>query len=226
MGKSMWVVIAAYNEARKIASVIQSLRRTGYRNIIVVDDGSKDATTGIAERAGASVIRHPLNRGQGAALKTGIDAALLHGADYIVTFDADGQHDAAEIEDLLAPIRRGEADITLGSRFLTKKSDIPMFKQMVLKGGILFTRLFSGIALTDTHNGFRALSRKAAQRIEIRQDRMEHASEIIDELMRKKLRYREIPVTIKYTEYSIQHGQSPFNSIKIALNLILRKLAR
>lgn len=226
MGKSVWVIIAAYNEVKKIGAVIAGVKRAGHRNIIVVDDGSSDATAEVAARAGATVLRHALNRGQGAALKTGIDAALLRGAAYLVTFDADGQHDPNEIKDLLIPVQRGEIDVALGSRFLSKRSNIPWFKKLVLKGGILFTWVFSGVQLTDAHNGFRAMNRKAAAQIEIRQDRMEHASEIVDEIHRHKLRFREIPVTIKYTEYSIQHGQSPLNSIRIALNLMLRKLVR
>lgn len=227
MGKSsVWVVIAAYNEAEKVGAVVAGLKREGYRNTIVVDDGSRDETAARARAAGAMVLQHALNRGQGAALKTGIDAALAMGAQQIVTFDADGQHDPREINDLLKPVQQGAVDIALGSRFLTKRSRVPFLKRVVLKGGILFTWLFSGIRLTDAHNGFRALSRSAAQRIAIHHDRMEHASEIVEEIRRKHLRFREIPVTIKYTAYSQQHGQSPLNSLRIAGNLLLRKFLR
>ena len=221
-----WIVIAAYNEAEQIGAVVEDLRKAQYRQIIVIDDGSNDATEARACSAGAVVFRHMINRGQGAALKTGIDAALRLGAEHIVTFDADGQHDPADIADLLQTIRSGKYDVVLGSRFLSKRSAVPWSKRIILRGGILFTWIFSGVHLTDAHNGLRAFSRSAAQQITIRQDRMEHASEIIDEIKRHGLRYCEVPVTIKYSAYSLQHGQRPLNSLRIAATLLFRKLTR
>ncbi len=222
----IFIVTAARNEEKQIAYVLKGLRRKGYNNIVVVDDGSADDTAAIARKGNAHVLQHVINRGQGAALRTGIDYALLHHADIIVTFDADGQHDPNEIKDMIEPIINGECQVTLGSRFLGKSPNIPWIKKIMLKGGILFTYLVSGIKLTDAHNGFRALSRSAAQMIEIRQDRMEHASEIVEEIHKKQISYKEVPVTIRYTRYSIQHGQSPFASFKIAFNLLVRKLVR
>ena len=221
-----YIVIAAYNEGKSIVDVIKSLKKEGYHNIVVVDDGSKDNTYKLCKKEGVYALRHVINRGQGAALKTAIDFAILQGADIIVTFDADGQHRADEIKRLTAPIEKGEVDAVLGSRFLDNKTKVPFFKKLILKGGIMFTRLFSGIKLTDTHNGFRALSRKAAREIEIKQDRFEHASEIIDEIARKKIRFKEVPVTIVYSEYSMAKGQSILNSIKIVSRLLLSKLMR
>jgi len=222
----IYIVIAAYNEEKSIKNVVSTLKEEGYSNIVVIDDGSKDDTQTASLNAGATVLRHIINRGQGAALKTGIDYSLDEGADIIVTFDADGQHDAKEIKKMIKPIIEKKVDITLGSRFLNQKSNTPLVKRIILKGGILFTWLISGIKLTDTHNGFRALSRNAAEKIEIKQDRMEHASEIIDEIKRKNLKYVEVPVTIKYTEYSMQKGQSVFNAIRIALRMIYKKVMR
>jgi len=222
----IFIVIAAYNEEKSIADVIKSLRNENYHNIVVVDDGSKDKTYEICRKEKVHALRHAINRGQGAALKTGIDYAVMKGAEIIVTFDADGQHRADEIKRLTAPIENGEVDVVLGSRFLDKKTKVPFFKKLTLKGGIIFTRIFSGIKLTDTHNGFRAFSRSAAQRIEIRQDRFEHASEIIDEIARKKIKFREVPVTIIYSKYAKAKGQSIFNSFKIALKLMIGKIAR
>jgi len=221
----IFVIIAAYNEERKIAQVISSLQKEKYKNIVVVNDCSNDHTFKIAKNKKVHTLNHIINRGQGAALRTGIEYALKLGADVIITFDADGQHDAKEIKLLIDPIKKGKADIVLGSRFL-KKSKIPFLKKIVLKGGVLFTRIFSCIKLTDTHNGFRALSKKAAEKNEIKQDRMAHASEIIDEIVKKKLKFVEVPVTIRYTEYSMKKGQSIFNSINIAAKMIIRKLTR
>jgi glycosyltransferase involved in cell wall biosynthesis len=226
MTMKIYIVIAAYNEEKSIVNVIKSLKNEGYHNIVVVDDGSSDNTYEVCKKQNVTVLKHVINRGQGAALKTGIDYAVLHGADIIVTFDADGQHRADEIKRLTTPIEREEVEVVLGSRFLDNKTKVPFFKKLTLKGGIIFTRLFSGIKLTDTHNGFRALSREAAQQIKITQDRFEHASEIIDEIAKKKIRFKEVPVTITYTEYAKAKGQSIFNSIKIASRLILSRLMR
>lgn len=222
----VFIVIAAYNEEKSIVNVIHSLKKNGYKDIVVVDDGSKDKTYEICLKEKVHALRHFINRGQGAALKTGIDYAVLQGADIIVTFDADGQHKADEIKRLKRPIEKGEVEVVLGSRFLDNKTEMPRLKRLTLKGGVLFTRIFSGINLTDTHNGFRAFSRKAAQEIEIVQDRMAHASEIIDEIAQKKIKFKEVPVTIIYSDYSKAKGQSIFNSIKIALRLLFSKLVR
>lgn len=214
--------MAAYNEGKVIEEVIKKVQAEGYENIIVVDDCSKDNTKEIAEKNKAIVKRHSVNMGQGAALRTGINEALKLGADIIVTFDSDGQHDAKEIKDLIEPIKNNEVDIVLGTRF--GKSKVPFFKKIVLKGGVVFTYLISGLWLTDTHNGFRAMSKDAASKIEITENRMEHASEILDEIAKKKIKYKEVPVTIIYTDYSMNKGQSIFNSINIAWNMIKRKL--
>jgi glycosyltransferase involved in cell wall biosynthesis len=220
-----FIVIPAYNEEKSIAKVIKDLKKGGYNDIVVVDDGSKDNTYSAAEKAGADVLRHFINRGQGAALKTGVDYALMQRADMIVTFDADGQHLVSEIKRMTQPIVKGEVDVTLGSRFLDGKTKLPLKKRMVLKGAVFFMWLMYGIKLSDAHNGFRALSRKAAQKIEIKADRMEHASEIVEEIHKRRMRFKEIPVTIKYTDYSVKKGQSVWNSLRIAAKMMRRKMA-
>ncbi|MBI4149876.1 glycosyltransferase family 2 protein [Candidatus Woesearchaeota archaeon] len=222
----VFIVIPAYNEEKSIGAVLQGLRKYGYQNLIVINDCSHDNTAARAKQAGAMVLNHIINIGQGAALKTGIDYAVQEGADIIVTFDADGQHDPQDIPMLLEPILKGKAEITLGSRFLKSTSQVPLLKRIVLKGGILFTWLCSGIMLTDTHNGLRAMSRKAAQQLQLRQNRMAHASEIIDEIHRKRIPFKEVPVTIRYTKYAMAKGQSVFNAFDIAFKMIIRKLVR
>ena len=218
-----YIVVAAYNEEKSIARVINDLHAHKYRNIVVVDDGSKDRTYKIAKKAGVTVIRHLINRGQGASLKTGIDHALSKGADIVVTFDADGQHLASEIKNLVKPIKEGKVDAALGSRFL-KKIKMPFVRRVFLKGGALIFLIMYGIKLTDSHNGFRALSRKAIQKMELRTDRMEHASEIVEEIARNKIRYKEVPVTILYTDYSKARGQSNWNAFRIFFRMIMKKI--
>lgn len=221
----VFIVMPAYNEENKIAEAIKDLKNEGYYNIIVVDDGSKDSTYTTALKEKVVVLKHAVNRGQGAALKTGIEFALKKGADIIVTFDSDGQHKAEDIKNLAMPVINREVDATLGSRFL-KENDVPPIRRMFLRGGAFIIRIFYGIKLTDTHNGIRALSRHACQRIRLKSDKMEHASEILEEIHTKKISFKEIPVTIKYTHYSINHGQSTLNAFKILYKMMLNKFLR
>jgi len=219
-----WIVIAAFNEGRAIRAVVEELKAT-YSKVLVVDDGSSDDTAAEATAAGSLVLRHLVNLGQGAALQTGIEYAYRAGATAIVTFDADGQHKAAEIPRLVRPVLHGEADIVLGSRFLGRADNIKTSKIIVLKLAIVFTAVTTGAWFTDVHNGFRCLSFKAAQTIRIRQNRMAHASEILEQIIYNKLRYIEKPVTVVYTDYSVQKGQRLSNSVQIVVDLILSRIA-
>jgi glycosyltransferase involved in cell wall biosynthesis len=154
----VWVVIAAFNEALVIADTVANvLEHVG--NVVVTDDCSSDRTASLASGAGAHVLSHPINLGQGAALQTGIAYALQQGAQYLVTFDADGQHDAREIEPMLAALRTSGCDVALGSRFLGKTSNLAWQRRLLLRAALLFTRISSRIRLTDVHNGFRILTR-------------------------------------------------------------------
>ncbi len=234
---NVFIVIPAYNEEKIIAETVREVKKY-YLNAIVVDDGSADKTAEAAETAGATMLRHIINRGQGAALRTGINYAVSRGAEIIVTYDADGQFEVAEIDKICEPVMNGECDVVLGSRFLFSsviaspeqsggrgnpiKNRIPFLKKLILAPAIFFTRVLSGLNLSDTHNGFRAMSREAAEKINIRQDRMAHSSEIIHEIARLKLRFKEIPVTVKYTEYSKRKGQKISGALKILFDLIMK----
>jgi glycosyltransferase involved in cell wall biosynthesis len=221
----VWVVVAAYNEGRRLGDTLQSL--CGYcANVVVVDDGSADDTRDVALGFPVWVLPHLINCGQGAALQTGIDFALQRGAQVVVTFDADGQHAPEEIEHLVAPVRAGEVEVALGSRFLGRAVGLPWTRWLVLKLGILFTWAFSGIRVTDTHNGFRALSRQAAGCIRITQNRMAHASEILDQVRRQGMRFCEVPVTIHYSNSTLAKGQSSWNALKIVGQLLFGRLIR
>lgn len=220
----VWVVIAAYNEAGRLPRTLRTLSRR-YPQIVVVDDGSADATSQVAlEQPGVWVLRHAVNLGQGAALQTGIDFALSHGAEYVVTFDADGQHDVADIPRLLEPLQRDGIDVALGSRFLGSTVGMPRARWLVLKLAVVFTRVFSCIRVTDTHNGLRALSRRAAQRIRITQNGMAHASQILDQIGPRGLSYCEVPVTIHYSQEALKKGQSSWNCFRIVGKLVLGRI--
>jgi glycosyltransferase involved in cell wall biosynthesis len=218
-------VVPAYNEGSRLGATLDELLPR-YPNVVVVDDGSRDDTHTVALARGVWVLRHPINRGQGAALQTGIRFAVQRGAGVVVTFDSDGQHDPADIPAIIAPVVAGTADVALGSRFLGKTVGMPASRRIVLKLAVLFTRVVSRIRVTDTHNGFRAFSRAAAQKVRIRQDRMAHASEILDEIKRLELRYTEVPVTIRYTAATLAKGQSSWNAVRIAWQFLIGKVVK
>jgi glycosyltransferase involved in cell wall biosynthesis len=222
--KPVWVVIAAYNEASVIARVVGDVVRRGY-DLVVVDDGSSDATAGQAAAA-SMVVRHPVNLGQGAALQTGIDCALRQGAGVVVTFDADGQHRAADIERLVAALREARADFALGSRFLGRSIALPPARRALLRAATVFTQLTTGLRLTDTHNGLRAMTRRGAEKIRLRQNRMAHASEILAQIAASGLPYVEVPVQIEYTSYSLAKGQRLGDALTILFDLFARRLYR
>lgn len=224
MKELTYIVIAAYNEEKSLPKVVKSLIKAGYNNIIAVDDGSADNTYIAGLQAGAIMLKHSVNRGQGAALKTGIDYALLAGAEIIVTFDADGQHRIEDLPSMILPVAKGYVDITLGSRFL-RKTKVPLLRKILLKGSIMIIWIFYGIKMTDAHNGFRAMSRKAAKKIDITCDRMAHASEIVEEIHKKKLKYKEIPIKIIYTDETLKKGHgSYFGAVKILKDMISKRL--
>jgi polyprenyl-phospho-N-acetylgalactosaminyl synthase len=202
-----YMIIAAYNEEKNIKQTIQNLLDNGWKNIIVVDDASKDDTFKILKQfSNITIFKHRVNMGQGAALRMGIQIAINLNADYIVTYDGDGQHRVEDIHKIVKPVYEGNTDVTLGSRFLNLKSEIPIFRIVTLKIGIIVQFLFYGILLTDAHNGFRCFSLDAAKKIKITENRMAHASQIIQQIGKHKLRYQEVPVIIKYTEDTLKKG--------------------
>lgn len=215
----IWIVIAAYNEARLINSVVAKVADY-FPNIVVVDDSSRDNTSQQAKMAGAHVIRHPFNLGQGAALQTGIEYALRAGASHVVTFDADGQHHIEDVPVMLDHLAASNADVALGSRFLGSTIGMSQSRRWLLQAATVFTRLTTGLKLTDCHNGLRVLSSKAALCLTIKQNRMAHASEILAGIGRHDLRYIEVPVTISYSDYSREKGQTMGDALVIFRDLI------
>lgn len=219
------VVVPVYNEATVIASVVAGLR-LHFTTVVCVDDGSSDASSEAARAAGAVVVRHATNLGQGAALQTGITYAVRHtSARWVVTFDADGQHHALDAVRMVDTARRDDVDVVLGSRFLGDSHvEVPPVRRTVLKAAVRFTRMTTRLAVTDTHNGLRVLSRAAAQELRIRSRGMCHASEILHQVAAKGWRVREVPVTISYTDYSRAKGQSSVNAVNILFDLMLQQV--
>jgi len=219
----IYIVVPAYNEAKKIGRVIRDLFQHGYKNIVVIDDGSSDDTCVEAKKTGIQVVRHEVNRGQGASLQTGNEFSLKQGADVIVHFDADGQMSAEDIGHAIDKMQRENLDIVLGSRFLGKTTGMPWTKKfIILPLARLFNNIFSGLKLTDVHNGFRVLSRRATEKIIITQEGMAHNSEITAQIKKLGLKYAEYPVKIVYNEY----GQGVGGGVKILRDLIVNKLIK
>jgi glycosyltransferase involved in cell wall biosynthesis len=193
------------------------------QEVIVVDDGSSDRTAAAATEAEARVIGHMLNRGLGAAIGTGVAAALGRGADIIVTFDADGQHDADDVARIVAPIAAGESDIVIGTRTLDRHL-MPMTRRAANWIGNALTFALFGKWVRDSQSGLRAFSGRAAEELEIKCDRMEVSSEIVKEIRRHGWRLTEVPIRPVYTDYSMSKGQGFLVGLKTAGKLLLRKV--
>lgn len=215
-----WLIIPLFNEEPVIFDVVSEALQI-FPNIVCVDDGSSDNSAERAHNAGAWVISHPFNLGQGAAIQTGLDFATSKtDAKYFVTFDSDGQHSVADAVRMVSLLSEGEFDIVIGSRFIGAKAlSMSWIKKLVLKLAVLFERIRTGLKLTDAHNGLRAMNLLAATKIQISQNRMAHASEITAQIAENRLRYAEIPVTIRYTSYSKSKGQSVWNTVNILSDL-------
>lgn len=221
----VWIVIPAFNEGSVISGVIEEVRQF-YTNVVLVDDGSSDDTSDHAQRAGAVVVRHPINLGQGAGLQTGIEFALKNKAEYIVTFDADGQHEVRDVLPMIQLIREKGLSVALGSRFIGNTVGMARSRRMLLHAAVLFTRITTGMKLTDAHNGLRVFTRDGAKQISLTQNRMAHASEILEQIARSGMSYAEFGNTVRYTEYSRAKGQKASNAINILVDLALGRISK
>lgn len=216
------MVIPTYNEASVVGTVVEAVR-TAFAHVVCVDDASSDASGEAAGRAGAVVVRHPINLGQGAAIQTGLAYALSDpGMRYAVTFDADGQHRVADAAAMVERLRAEPLDVVIGSRFLDRRTALSPLKRAVLRAGVAYSNATTGVRMTDAHNGLRAMDRDVVAGLRITQNRMAHASEIVEQIGRSDWRWAEHPVEILYTHYSRTKGQSVWNSVNILTELFFR----
>jgi glycosyltransferase involved in cell wall biosynthesis len=219
-------IIPVYNEEKVIEAVINDVIKE-FSHVVCVDDGSTDNSANKILSTSAHLVIHPINMGQGAALQTGIEyARTLPGIEYFVTFDADGQHRIEDVKEMLKTIQEYKVDIVLGSRFLGSVENITKLKRSVLKLAVKFSNITSGIKLTDTHNGLRVFNKKVANGMQITMNDMAHASEILEIIRENNYSYKEIPVKIVYSEYSMAKGQSVLNAINIAFDVLLRRFSK
>lgn len=221
------IIIPAFNESTVIFDVLKSLPKklpsVNDIQVVVVDDGSFDQTQDLAQKAHAKVIRHLLNRGAGAATKTGIEYAKSQNADIIITFDADGQHNAADLPKLTAPIISGQADLVIGSRF-RQKQKIPPDRLLLNWLANLVTLIMFGVFSTDSQSGLRAFSKKAVDIIDFKADRMDFSSEILLEAKRHNLKVIEVPTKAIYSSYSREKGQKNIHALSIFARFLIKLL--
>ncbi len=224
----VFVVIPAYNESKTMERVMKGLENKDL-HIIVVDDGSVDDTCKIVKNffdksnLSGSVYRHILNRGLGASLKTGIEAALAKNPDIIVTFDADGQHDPNDIDRIFEPIIKGRADVVIGKRDFSK---MPFTKKLGNYIMNTITWIFYGIYVRDSQSGLRAFNRKAAKALNISTRGYGVSSEIVKEIKRNQLKFEEMPIRTIYTDYSMSKGTNLKVGFKILIRMIVDNLLK
>lgn len=219
----IFIIIPAYNEEERVGQVLDQLSLV-YKNIVVVDDNSTDKTREIIKKYQVHYLKHVINCGQGAALKTGTEFAVNQGADYIVHFDADGQHRLEDLVNLIKTLKREDHDIVLGSRFLGVKAvNMPFAKKMILKGGKVFNRLFFNVKLTDPQNGLRGFKSEIFEKLDFKAPGFEHASEILGLIFKNNLNYKEIPIQVNYDNYTKGKQVKP-QALVIALRLLVKKI--
>lgn len=217
------IIIPAYNEEQAIGAVIENLKKHGYSRILVVDDGSTDKTSEIVSATGVEAVRHLFNSGLGTSLSTGFEIAKILNPEIVVTYDADAQHDPGDIEKLVEPIQKGEADVVIGSRIFSIK-DMPWKRIIYNKIANFITFAVYGFSLSDTQSGLRAFSRKAYNAINIDSTNMECSSEIVHKIEKNKLIYKEVRVKAIYTDYSLSKGQNFGRGVKTFASLVLDRL--
>lgn len=218
-----------------LKETLKKILDAGYENILVVDDGSRDDSQKIVEKIaekhkGIICVSHSQNRGGGAALETGFEYMRRYAeVEFIITFDADGQHQIEDVEKFFKAFSKyPHLEVVFGSRFLKKGSmkHIPPFRRSVLRLGKIFTKMMSGITLSDAHNGYRVFRSETLQKIHLTADSMAYASELVEQVAQHKISYAEVPVNILYTQYSLAKGQKSSNAIFIALHTIWSKFLK
>ena len=219
----VWIIVPAFNEAQVIGDVVAGLR-SAVAHVVVVDDGSRDDTADVALRAGAHVVPHPVNLGQGAAIQTGVEYARRQpGAEVFATFDADGQHRVTDVLTMLELIAQGGADLVIGTRFAGPTIvRTPPLKRFILRAAALLSPSSRRLGLTDAHNGLRVFNRTVAENLALTMSGMSHAGEFIKLADENRWRVTEQPVEILYTEYSLAKGQPLLNGVNIVFDGFLR----
>lgn len=221
------IILPAFNEAKVISQVLAEVKKATAKlpvpaEICVINDGSQDNTALVAKNSQATVLTHVINRGLGASLSTGLAYAKVIQADFAITMDSDGQHDPDDLITVLAPLLNKQADVVIGSRRLQPTGRMPLLRQLNNQAFNLLTRLLFGVVTTDSLSGFRGFNKKAIQLIKLKTERMEVSNEFFTEIKRHHLKFREVPIKVIYTQYSLAKGVKPANVFAILFRLLLR----
>lgn len=224
--RTVWIIVPAFNEAGVIGDVVADLRSV-FPNVVCVDDGSGDDTGDVALRAGAHLVRHPVNLGQGAAIQTGVEYARRQPeAQVFATFDADGQHRVRDLVTMIDRLGAGDVDVVIGTRFGPGVSRPPLLKRVVLQTAARLSPRGRRLGLTDTNNGLRVFNKTVADGLDITLSGMSHAGEFIMLIAENGWRVAEEPVEVLYTEYSQSKGQPLVNGVNIIFDGFLRGRTR
>jgi len=221
-----YAIIPVYNEASAVGDVIKTVKKT-YKNVVCVDDGSRDNSSQAISSSGAILLRHSINLGAGAATQTGIDYALMDPkAKYFITIDADGQHDIKDAQQMLEYLIKNNLDIVLGSRFLGTAQNISTIKRLFLKLAAMFSEGTSGVVLSDPHVGLRVFNRRFAESLKLTMPGFAHASELIHRIGENNFKYAELPISVTYSDYSKAKGQSMMNAVNITVDLFHHRISK
>lgn len=223
ISESTVVVIPIFNEAPILDSVLNSVRSV-FPNVFCIDDGSRDGSAAVVQKNSIRIISHSLNIGQGGALQTAFSVlAMENRFKYLITFDADGQHDPLDAKRMLLKLVESDADVIFASRFLEGNvHNVPLIKRVMLRSVVKINRFLTDVDLTDTHNGLRAMKTSVIANLQLTHFGMAHATELVSKVLQAGLRYEEISVDIAYTPYSKSKGQSVFNSVNILFDFVWR----
>lgn len=221
----VYIVIPSYNEGDRVARVVKEVAAAGYTNIIIVDDGSDDESVSAEALSDVVILRHPINRGAGAATETGLQYCReVAGFDAVVTIDADTQHDPGDIDKLLTAHNQEKADITVGNRFMDGNNEIPGAVRFFNRIANVTTTALAGIMVTDSQSGFKVLSKKAVELIHLEHDNYEYCSELFVKAHQHKLKIINVPVRVYYPEEIRGKGQNIFWGIRTFFNLVYSAL--
>ncbi len=216
----LYIVIPAKDEATRIGGVLRHLQLLNYRNVVVVDDGSADNTGEVARSFGATVLRHWVNLGAGAATRTGIEYALARGAEIIVTIDGDHQHLPDDINALVGALLEKKVDVVIGSRFFGNNNDIPLTRQAYNAVGNLVTYLLTGLWVNDSQSGMKAFRAEFARNAAINRNGFEFCIEIIRYIKLLKATWHEAPISVVYTPDTMSKGQGLWTGLKMMIRLV------
>lgn len=218
--ENIYIIVPAFNESKVIKKTLSELK-IFFKNIIVIDDGSEDDTKEIAKSMGVILLHHPINLGQGASISSAINfLKKMKDLDGAITFDADGQHSAQDAVSFAEEILICDEDIIFGSRFLMHSQNIPLTKRAVLSVVKMMSNFFLGLKHTDAHNGLKAFNKKALDKLSLKIDRYGFETEIIAQLKKHNLKYKELPTNIVYNDYSLKKGQSLRNGIRVLESIV------